>query len=179
MKTPLIPRWEVTAPQEIATQTRLLLSTRGLLTLKLTAQCGAPIQVQTLFEDFGQILPDEANTLALAQNTSGWVRVVLLNCQGKTMLYARSFIPLYKHEQKTEFLQGNHAFSDIRTLGEHPLGLWLAKQKTLKRTPFQFSLCPANYWSHWPTQIPTEILVARQSLFEYQQQHLLLTEVFL
>ncbi len=173
-----IPQWQSQPPQHIATKTRLLLPTRGLLTLKLTAQCGSPLQVQTLFEDFGQILPDEALSLNLADNSSGWVRVVLLNCHSKPMLYARSFIPLNAHSERTAFLMGQHPFSDIKTLGSQPLGLWLAKQHDLKRTPFQFSVSPANYWPHWSGHAPQQNLAARQSVFERQQALLLLTEVF-
>jgi chorismate-pyruvate lyase len=135
--------------------------------------------VQTLFEDFGQILPDEALSLNLADNSSGWVRVVLLNCHSKPMLYARSFIPLNAHSERTAFLMGQHPFSDIKTLGSQPLGLWLAKQHNLQRTPFQFSLSPADYWQHWAGHAPQKNLAARQSVFERQQAHLLLTEVFL
>jgi chorismate--pyruvate lyase len=174
-----IPHWLAQPPQHIATKTRLLLPTRGLLTLKLTAQCGAPLQVQTLFEDFGQILPDEAIALALPENSAGWVRAVLLNCHNKPMIYARSFVPLGSHKQQTAFLQRQHTFSDIKTLGSQPLGLWLAKQHDLKRTPFQFSVSPANYWPHWSGHAPQQNLAARQSIFERQQAQLLLTEVFL
>jgi len=174
-----IPHWLAQPPQHIATKTRLLLPTRGLLTLKLTAQCGAPLQVQTLFEDFGQILLDESNTLGLSESSSGWVRAVLLNCHNKPMLYARTFIPLTNHEQQTAFFQRQHTFSDIKTLGAQPLGLWLAKQHNLQRSPFQFSLSPAGYWPHWVGHTPQGNLVARQSVFEREQAQLLLTEVFL
>jgi chorismate-pyruvate lyase len=178
MNTSFIPHWQPTPPSEITSALRKLLPARGLLTLKLTAQCGAPLQVQTLFEDFGLILPDEAATLHLPENSTGWVRVVLLNCHTKPLLYARSFIPL-PTEQQQAFLLGEHPFSAIKTLGGQPLGLWLAKQHDLNRTPFQFSLSPADYWSHWAGHAPQELLAARQSVFERQEARLLLTEVFL
>lgn len=179
MNSDLIPCWQTHLPSPLSAQTRRLLPTRGLLTLKLTADCGAPLQVQILFEGLAIILPDEAHTLRLPTQTRGWVRAVLLNCQSSAILYARSFIPLNTEAEQQQFLAHQHPFSDIKNLGAQPLGLWLVKHPTLKRTPFMFAQATTDYWSNLLHNQSKRLLTARQSVFERQQSQLLLTEVFL
>lgn len=175
MKT---PEWRPHITQAHSEQMKALLSARGLLTLKLSAQCGAPLSVQILHEGLGYPLADEREALNIPKAQQGWIRVVQLNCRHTPMLYARTFIPL-TDEQQSAFLNNQHPLSALKNLGDQPLGLWLAKNPMLNRTPFVYAQCDANYWPHWPAHSPSAQLNARQSIFTKEQSQFVLTEVFL
>lgn len=171
--------WQPGPPKKLTASTQLLMKTRGLLTMALTAKCGATLNVDILFEGLALALEDEQKTLNTDDEIEGWVRSVILTCRGKAVLYARSFIPLKEMTSRSEFLNGNHAFSALKTLGDRPLGLWLTEHPQLTRTPFTFTNHIAGYWPHWPNVEPTKALPARQSILSLQEDRLILTEVFL
>jgi len=172
--------WQPQPSKQLATSTQLLMKTRGLLTMALTAKCGAPLNVDILFEGLAFALPDEQQTLNTREDIEGWVRSVTLSCKGTAILYARSFIPLNDTTSRSAFLSGKHAFSALKTLGNRPLGLWLTEHPQLLRTPFRFCTHQANYWPDCTKHIlESEVTPARQSIFNAQQEKLILTEVFL
>jgi len=168
--------WHPSPPAHLSLANKGLLQTRGLLTLTLTAQCGTPLTVHILFEGFATALAEEAS--AINNNTTqGWARIVLLSCGHKPMLYARSFIPLKDETTQQHFLLDQHPFSPLRTLGNHPLGLWLVQNPQLQRSPFRFTETVSDNWPHCPKNENT--YMARQSDFSAAQQQLILTEIFL
>lgn len=172
------PIWRTKPPYGCQPATQKLMQTTGLLTLALSSQCGSPLQVTLLQESFGAILNDEADCLQLSQQSQGWIRSVLLNCRGKPVLYARSFIPLTDIEVQ-QFTPSQHSLAGIREIGNEPLGIWLSQQSQLSRSTFEYSLSDAQYWPllqhHSKWQLP-----ARRSVFTHAQQgQLLLSEVFL
>lgn len=172
--------WQPLTPKQLATSTQLLMKTRGLLTMALTAKCGAPLNVEILSEGFAFALPDEQKTLSTSEDIEGWVRSVTLSCKGAAILYARSFIPLNDAKSRSAFLSGDHTFSTLKTLGKRPLGLWLAEHPQLLRTPFSFTIHPTHYWPHCPDHhTETGTAPARQSVFDFKQEKLILTEIFL
>lgn len=155
------------------------MTTTGLLTLKLSVQCGNPLAVTILNEGLGTCLEDEARALNLPSSTQGWVRTVLLLCQHKSVLYARSFIPLTDTKTERAFMDGAHPFSGLMHIGKTPLGIWLAQHPELSRSPFEFALTPAQHWPNWDGSQPKHLLATRRSCFSQQSAQLLLSEVFL
>lgn len=171
--------WTSQLPAGLPPHLRDLMPARGLLTLRLTARCGAPLHVQPIFEGLALPLQDEATHLGIDTQDTGWVRSVLLTCRGTPLLYARSFISLSTSAQQQAFTQQQHPFSGIQQLGQQPLGLLLARLPGLQRTPFRYAQLPGEHWPHWPAQTPEGSLPARRSRISRQQSHLLLSEVFL
>ncbi len=179
MKSLSIIHWHNKPPQSISTSLQRLLTTTGLLTLKLSVQCGNALAVSILNEGLALCLEDEARALNLPPDTKGWVRTVLLLCQHKPVLYARSFIPLANPLTEQAFIDDTHPFSDLKHIGKTPLGIWLAQHPELSRSPFEFALTPAQHWPNWDGNQPKHQLATRRSCFNKQSAQLLLSEVFL
>ena len=151
---------------------------KGSLTAKFKQQCPS-LKVQVLSEDWQRPLQYEQEALQLAPHQKAWVRTVLLTCQGKPLLYARTLIP--------NMQPGNPWFA-LKKLGTQPLGEVLFSLKQAKRSTFQLHKSPVN-WPFLADTLSQETtshqqvsklitLPARYSTFTQKGSPLLLTEAF-
>lgn len=142
---------------------------RGSLTARLRDHWG-DVAVQLLDEGLAVPLPHEAQRLGLPPDTTAWVRCVLLVCQGRPRVYARTVIPDW----------GPHnPWAEVQRLGQQPLGELLFRLPDLQRSEFEWG--PALDWPHagqWRAPMAPDPL-ARRCVFAHAQAPLLLTEVFL
>lgn len=155
------------------------LTLESSLTQKLK-QTYPQLEVVILSETFESPLSSESQCLGLAIEEQAWIRCVVLQSAGKNLIYARTVIPAM-HPQNPWY--------ELQNLGNKPLGEVLFEDKSIQRTPFQFS---KDKLSHWPNlgnlanhehatdfKPPNADAYARRSVFLKNQVPLLLTEVFL
>lgn len=148
---------------------RSWLQERGSLTERLRQQWG-DVAVQLLSEGQTAPLPHEAQRLGLAPPALAWVRCVLLVCQGRPRVYARTVIPQWTP---------HNPWAEVQRLGQQPLGELLFRLPDLQRSRFEWA-CGLDWphAAHWQAQRPPDG-VARRCVFERAHAPLLLTEVFL
>jgi len=153
----------------LSVQQKKALNETASLTAKFKQHC-PDLSVEILSEKQEIPLAYERQYLDLANNQKAWVRCIVLKCGEEPLLYARTVIAN---------LTAGNAWLDIQKIGTQPLGEILFNLKTVQRTPFQ--ICYQRY--PWPyltsNKMTTEKLPARVSTFTQQNDHLLLTEVFL
>ncbi len=149
------------------------LNTEGSLTAQLRS-LDPSLEVHILSEQLERPLANESQSLNMKPNELAWVRCVLLKGGGENWIYARTVIPHFSDTNPWAFLQ---------TMGNKPLGEVLFQDKNIQRTPFTFSRQALTIWpyltNHLSVNIHTKIGYARRSVFQQQQNSLLLTEVFL
>ncbi|NPA72712.1 MAG: chorismate lyase [Gammaproteobacteria bacterium] len=149
------------------------LTTKNSLTLRIRQQC-PEMQVVVLSERTERPLLDESTALGLAENEPAWVRCVLLQCADKKWVYARTIIP---------HLTPDSPWVALQKLGDKPLGEVLFEQKSIERTPFEFSSQPLTDWPYLSENLVDGTTkakgYARRSTFTQADAPLLLTEVFL
>lgn len=149
------------------------LLTQQSLTQKLKQTCQT-LQVQVLSECWQTPLPQEARALKLPLGQKTWVRCVLLHCDQRPVLYARTIIP--------HCLPGNPWYA-LKKLGNQPLGEVLFQKPLAKRSGFTITQAPASQWpylmDHLAAHTANQNTYARQSCFYKNNQPLLLTEAFL
>lgn len=150
------------------------LKTPTSLTAKLKSLC-PDLEVEVLFEGFATPLLSEAQKLGLAIDEEVWIRCVLLKCKGNCWVYARTIIPR---------MNPQNPWQELQQLGNKPLGEVLFEMSSVKRSAFEFSKDPLNYWPHLINNLASPIRTkapgfARRSIFEERGAPLLLTEVFL
>lgn len=150
-----------------------LLTLKTSLTAKLKSFCPT-LEVVVLSEAFEKPLPSEAVRLYLPPTEEAWVRCVLLQCNEKNWIYARTVIPK---------LDAQNPWYELQTLGNKPLGEVLFEIPSIQRTEFEFSKDKLAIWPHLLHTLPAGNNLhegfARRSVFGKEQAPLLLTEVFL
>lgn len=132
------------------------------------------VVVEVVHNEFCTPHPDESAKLKLAPNTRVWCREVVMKCDQEAWLYARTMIPEYNLKGKV---------LGLTKIGGTPIGNVLFSDPATRRSSFEFTLVsPKSFYatqaSHQvgPIQEP---LWARRSIFTYDHQDILLTEVFL
>ena len=170
MTTPTLWLAEAELPRLCAdAPSRDWLLERGSLTARLRDHWG-DVTVRLLDEGQTVPLPHEAQRLGITPDTTTWVRCVLLVCQGRPRVYARTVIPNW----------GRHnPWAEVQRLGQQPLGELLFRLPDLQRSGFEWG--PAQNWPHagqWQAAGSSDAL-ARRCVFARAQAPLLLTEVFL
>jgi chorismate lyase len=141
---------------------------RGSLTQRLRAHWG-DVSVQPLDEGLGTPLAHEAARAGALAGAPTWLRCVVLVCQGKPRVYARTVIPAWGPHNPWEAVQ---------RMGRQPLGELLFQLPDLQRSAFEWNL--GLDWPH-ATHRPgaTAPAPARRCVFMRAGAPLLLTEVFL
>lgn len=141
----------------------------GSLTRKIRSVC-PNMQVRVLSEKWQRPLLDEAKILKLSSNQSAWIRCVLLECNDKPLVYARTVIP--------NCHIGNPWFR-LKQLGNQPLGEVLFQLPAIERGEFEITCVAQHDWPGLVSKYPTSFSFARRSVFYQNRKPLLLTEAFL
>jgi len=142
---------------------------QGSLTAKIRTDC-PQMQVKVLSEKWQRPLSDEAQVLGLTKKQSTWVRCVLLECDQKPLVYARTVIP--------DCHIGNPWFH-LKQLGNQPLGEVLFQLPTIERGAFEIARVAQHDWPELISEQPANLSFARRSIFWQNRKPLLLTEAFL
>lgn len=131
-------------------------------------------EIYLMNNGFAKAMPEEYQCLGIDLQDIVWVREVELRLLARPVMLARAVISCAALE---------HSFNQIKYLGTQSLGYYLFRLPDIRRSPFEFKqLKQGNelYQRALPYQgqNPSD-LWARRSVFSYQEEHLLLTEVFL
>ncbi|WP_029408570.1 chorismate lyase [Thiomicrorhabdus sp. Milos-T2] len=150
------------------------LTTPTSLTAKLRVLC-PNLYVVVLSEKFELPLLYEAQKLGIDRDEEVWVRCVLLKCDQKNWVYARTIIPN---------LTAQNPWHNLQNLGNKPLGEILFELPSIQRSGFEFSKDTLAFWPYLTEHLSEKNAeklpgFARRSIFKQQNAPLLLTEVFL
>lgn len=141
------------------------------LTEKLKACSEGDFAVRVLSQRFGFPRKDERHRLGLSFRQAALIREVLLICQGKPWVYARTIVPV-------DSLQGRLRF--LRTLGNVSLGAKLFKHPQLARSHFEIAkFLPDQVDSGLEALMEGKPAYGRRSLFTLFDKKILVAEVFL
>jgi chorismate--pyruvate lyase len=154
---------------------RAWLVDRASLTLKLTA-CSRRFRVQCLRQEHALCLADEFEAVELPRRRCVREREVLLQCDGRPVVFAHTIMPLSATASDWPFFGG---------LGERPLGTTLFGDPRVVRGSLQYARLGA--WhplmrrasAALGTDAPERSLYARRCLYRRNNGVLLVTEVFL
>ncbi|HIE40193.1 MAG TPA: chorismate lyase [Thiomicrorhabdus sp.] len=149
------------------------LNTEGSLTAQLRS-LDSNLEVHILSEQLERPLANESQSLNMKPCELAWIRCVLLKGGGENWIYARTIIPHFSD---------SNPWASVQTLGNQPLGEVLFQDKNIQRTPFTFSSQALTIWPYLNPHLSVNTRAkkgyARRSVFQQQQNALLLTEVFL
>jgi len=148
---------------------------KASLTLKLSARC-TQFRVRRLYQGRALCLADEAAAARLPRRCCVQEREVLLQCDGRSMVYAHTIVPLRARASDWPF---------FGTLGERSLGTTLFGDPRVTRGTLQFARLPRRH----PLMLraraalgPDSIhhsLLARRCQYRRHNGILLVTELFL
>ncbi len=144
------------------------------LTKRLQQHCKGQFSVQVLDEKVSLPQSHESKKLGMSQRRWARIRQVILLCDGKPWVAARTIIPL-------STLQG--PLRRLRYLGNRPLGAFLFTHPDLQRgaievTQLALSTPPLSLLSGKDLNA-TELPWARRSLFRLGEHPVLVSEIFL
>jgi len=152
------------------------LTTPGSLTARLVAH-SRQFRVQKLRQAGNVCLADEAGALGLARPTRVWEREVLLRCDGRTVVYGHTVVPMSASA---------HDWPLFSALGERSLGTTLFHDPRVARGPLEFArLRPGHPLIERVRGAlghdvpPQTTYFARRCLYRRRRGVLLVTEVFL
>lgn len=157
--------------KHINTQLRDWLFDRGSLTARLMDYCGDGFAVRLL--SLRRTLPafDEIVALGMQPRAQALVREVLLCCNDRPLVYARTIIP-------ASSMRG--ALRGLALLGNRPLGAVLFSDPSMTRQPVEVALLHASHVHHRRINNLTEEPVwGRRSVFTLKNEKLLVSEFFL
>ncbi|MCH9769778.1 MAG: chorismate lyase [Gammaproteobacteria bacterium] len=163
--------WQAKLPADIAPNLANWLSDSGSLTLRLQ-QLPASVSHQLLNANWQSAYPDEAHPLSIT-NDQAWVREITRSINNKVNIFGRSLIPKKTLQQCPELKQA----------GKISIGQILFADKNLRRLALEFAMLSKQHplyqsvCQYLMTQ--PDRLIARRSVFIYQQNPLLITEIFL
>lgn len=139
------------------------------LTARLVALCGKDFSVHVISQQWQKLDEEEASAMSLNGVRSALVRQVLLCCDDKPLVYARTVIPVTT-------VQG--AQRRYANLGSRPLGAMLFADRTMQREEVQVSMLPASHYANRYTR-SSEHVWGRRSVFRVAGKPLLVSEYFL
>ncbi|WP_167731856.1 chorismate--pyruvate lyase family protein [Kerstersia gyiorum] len=159
--------WNTCLPFPLSDLQAQWLPLPGSLTRALRA-LGA-FHLEILHEGCAHPNPDEAQALGIGTDSQCWLREVLMSVDGTHAVIGRSLTP---------DIPDAHAWRDIRTLSDTPLGVLLYEAPRITRTPFAYAR-PGQ--GHPLAELAGQVglLLARRSVFRVQQEPLLVAECFL
>jgi len=163
------------APPQYRTPSQLKpwLDEPGSLTKRLRRYCHGRFGVRVLQEGWGMPALAESRILRLRTQNLGWVREVLLTCDGHACVFARTVMPI-------GILRGRYRC--LRHLGPRPLGSLLFGRDTIRRGPLSMARLASGHRLFEQVRRVSETtdpLWARRSVFHVGDKPLLITEVFL
>ncbi len=143
----------------------------GSLTARLIDYCDGGFSVKVLSVKREEPTPDEVVALGLIPGHLALIRQVLLYCDDRPLVYARTVIPLSS-------LRG--ALWGLVVLGNKPLGAVLFADKTMRRKPLEITLLTKGHKCYaWTQHSGTEHIWGRRSVFTLKNKDLLVSEFFL
>ena len=131
--------------------------------------CGENFSVRVISQRWQLLDAEEAAAMALHNVRSALVRQVLLCCNDKPLVYARTVIPL----TTTQGAQRRYA-----NVGSRPLGAMLFADRTMRREGVQVARLPADHQAKKFTN-PDSPVWGRRSVFRVAGNPLLVSEFFL
>ena len=141
------------------------------LTARLIKKCQGRFRVEVLSVQRTTPTPDEIAALGLRLRSQAIIRQVLLYCDDKPWVYARTIIPMTS-------LRGS--LRSLVKLGNKPLGAVLFADKTMQRSAMEITaLMPGHMCYNWTGHQGNEIIWGRRSVFRLQKKPLLVSEFFL
>ncbi len=143
----------------------------GSLTARLINHCNGQFSVKVLSSRRATPTPDEISALGLRPRSHAIIRQVLLYCDDRPVVYARTIIPVSS-------LRGT--LRGLVLLGNRPLGAVLFADNSMRRKPMEItSLKPSHRCYAWTQYQGNEIIWGRRSVFILKGQQLLVSEFFL
>ena len=157
-------------PQQIPEPWRDWLFYSGSLTERLKQVFKNDFSVEIIKN--GTFIPTPSEQKFLGHvSKAACVREVLLVCDGKPKVFARSILP---HSS----LVGSN--KELLHIGSRPLGDFLFNHPGMKRGPFEVAELPAKQLNHHLNQFYTDEMVwGRRSLFFLHDKPISVCEVFL
>lgn len=155
----------------LSTQIKSWLFDRGSLTARLIGHCQGAFSVEVLSVERATPTPDEIEALGMRPRSQALIRQVLLYCDNKPVVYARTIIPLSS-------LRGE--LRGLALLGNKPLGAVLFADKSMRRKPMEItSLDTEHKCYEWTRCTASEPVWGRRSVFILRNKELLVSEFFL
>ncbi len=143
---------------------------QGSLTQRLRASTQGHIQHHLCFSGWGNLLADEVSLFSQQDDASVWVREIEWRLEDSVWVAARVVIPR------------RCCTRELLNLGERSLGEVLFADKSLKRSSLELACLSAQHPYHqlaFRAAPASDIVWARRSIFHFQQQPLLVAEIFL
>ncbi|HEY9201772.1 MAG TPA: chorismate lyase [Gammaproteobacteria bacterium] len=157
--------------KRISAPLRNWLFDRGSLTARLVDLCGDGFSVRLVSLRRASPAFDEIIALGMQPRAQALVREVLLCCDNKPLVYARTIIPVSS-------MRG--ALRGLALLGTRPLGAVLFSDPSMTRQPLEVALLHAAHVYHERINNLTEEPVwGRRSVFTLKGEKLLVSEFFL
>ena len=166
------PAWRPASAHHAPADVRSWLLESGSLTARLRRVAGAGFGVRLLRQEWGKPFAGESALLALPPRRSALLREVLLHCEGKPLVLARTVIPPVA-------LHGEH--SGLARLGDRPLGEVLFTYRGLERTRLELArIAPADWLHAVVLEYGVDAPVwGRRSLYQVDEMSLSVCEFFL
>ena len=143
----------------------------GSLTARLVKHCSGKFSVKVISIKRATPTPDEISVLGMRPRSHALIREVLLCCDDKPVVYARTIIPVSS-------LRG--ALRGLALLGNRPLGAVLFSDKSMVRQPMEItSLQPGHRCYAWTGCESLKTIWGRRSVFTLKGRELLVSEFFL
>ena len=141
------------------------------LTARIIYKCDGDFRVHLLSQQRTTPTPDEIRVLGLRYRSQAIIRQVLLYCNDKPWVYARSVIPMTT-------LVG--PLRRLASLGNRPLGAVLFADKSIVRGEVEITELKSDHPSYLLTGCQTgNALWGRRSVFYKYRKKLLVSEFFL
>ena len=157
-------------PEQIPQLWRDWLLDSGSLTQRLKLECKNSFKVQVIKHECEMPSDSEQNFLGQPAIEAN-IREVLLICDGKPRVFARSVLPLSSLEGPNK---------ELLKLGERPLGEFLFTHPAMKRGPFEIAELPASQFNiHLDEHYNSETAWGRRSLFYLNNKPISVCEIFL
>lgn len=143
----------------------------GSLTAKIKESCQGEFRVQLLSQKRMSPTPDEIRVLGLRYRSHAIIREVILFCEEKPWIYARSVIPVTT-------LKG--PLRRLAYLGNKPLGELLFADRSIFRGDVEASVMSPDHDNYRWTGVQTRhVIFGRRSVFYQRRKKLLVSEFFL
>jgi chorismate--pyruvate lyase len=146
----------------------------GSLTRRIKQHCQGCFRVHVLDQGWGYPCLDERLVLSIPARQRVIIRQVLLVCDGKPWVFARTIIPV-------STLQGPQR--RLQFLGDRPLGAYLFSDPSMRRGSVELACITNQHTLYMPAasgiKIKPEKIWGRRSVFHVNNKPLLVCEMFL
>ena len=143
----------------------------GSLTEKIIKSCSGTFSIQLLSQKRTSPTPDEIQVLGLRYRSHALIRQVILSCDNKPWVYARSVIPITT-------LTG--PLRRLSHLGDKPLGAVLFSDRSIARGKVEVTvISPGQENYKWTGIKKNHLIWGRRSIFYKSRKKLLVSEFFL